>query len=180
MAILFRDLAEDERLGLAGYLRFVEESDGRGIQGALFFMNAAGHPVDFSFCRIDLPSTFLWRPGQAREQAVIALTKSLFGASRKEPVLLLTLAEEVSPRIFSEDLDVLVPLCRVAVNERGVHLSGESLESLDDAIQLWWVKDVPVLQSPARRLLEKLHLRGLVTEPFDRAAIGIEEAFKQS
>lgn len=179
MAVPFRDLTDDEGLGLAGYLRFVVEPDAKGIRGALFCMNAMGQPVNFSFCRVDIPASVLWRPGQAKQNALIALTRSLFGASLKEPALLLTLAEEVSPRIFAEELEVLVPLCRVARQEPGVHASGESHESLDDSIHLWWVSPVPGPESPARRLLERLRARGLVTEPFDRAALGIDEAFRQ-
>src|SRR6266581_2475393 len=108
MAVPFRDLTQDEGLGLAGYLRFVDEADGKGIRGALFLVTAKGEPMDFSFCRIDVPSSFLWRPGQARQHAVSALTKSLFVASPKEPTLLLALGEEVSPRLFTEDIEVLV------------------------------------------------------------------------
>lgn len=179
MAVPFRDLTADEGLGLAGYLRYVDEPNDKGMRGALFFVTAKGEPVDFSFCRIDAPSSFLWRPGQARQHAVGALTRALFVASSKEPTLLLALAEEVSPRLFAEDLEVLAPLCRVAEDDAHVHATNESVELLAGAIHLFWVGDPPGPESLARRLLDTLHARNLMMEPFERAVTGLEEAFKQ-
>lgn len=177
MPVPFRDLTGDESLGLAGYLRFVEEPGGHGIRAALFYVNSRGEPVDFSFTRIDTPASFLWRAGEARRRAVTALAKALFVASTKKPALLLVLADEVPPRVFTEDLAVEVPLCRVAGDGAKVHASNESQELLVEAVHLFWVGEQPVLGSPARRLLEALHGRQLSTEPFERAAIGLEEAF---
>lgn len=179
MAVPFRDLTEDQSFGFAAYLRFAEEVDGKGVRGALFFINAGGEPIDFSFCRIDVPSSFLWRSGQARQHAVGALIKSLFGASPREPALLLVLADEVSPRVFTEELEVLVPLCRVAGDGPNIQASGERLELLTDAIHLFWVGEEPGPQSAARRILDALQARNLLMEPFTRAAVGIEEAFSQ-
>src|SRR5437867_1711209 len=113
MSIPFRDLEDSEDLGLAGYLRFVDEPDSKGVRAALFCVNGLGEPIDFSFSRIDVAASFLWRAGDARRRAVSALSKSLFAASAKEPRVLLALADEVSPRVFTEDLDVHVPLCRI-------------------------------------------------------------------
>ncbi len=93
--------------------------------------------------------------------------------------MLLALVDEVSPRVFSEDLEVLVPLCRVGGDDAHVHSSSEALELLSDAIHLFWANQPPDLQSPARRLLEALQARNLVREPFERAATGLEEAFRQ-
>jgi hypothetical protein len=110
MTVPFRDRAEYEDFGLAGYLRFVEEPDSKGIRGALFCVNSRGEPIDFSFTRIDVGASFLWRLGDARRHAVTALCKALFAACPKEPALLLSLAEEVSPRVFTEDIEVGAPL----------------------------------------------------------------------
>lgn len=178
MPVPFRDLMEDEPLGLAGYLRFVEEPGARGIRAALFYVNGRGEPIDFSFSRIDTPASFLWRTGEMRRRAVTALAKALFVASAKKPTLLLVLADEVSPRVFTEDLVVEVPLCRVAGDGTTVHASNESQEWLAEAVHLFWVGEQPEAESPARRLLEVLHGRQLSTEPFERATIGLEEAFR--
>lgn len=178
MPVPFRDLTEDESLGLAGYLRFEEEPGARGIRAALFFVNSRGEPTDFSFSRIDTQASFLWRTGETRRRAVTALAKALFVASVKNPTLLLVLADEVPPRVFSEDLVVEVPLCRIAGDGTVVHAPNESQELLAQAIHLFWVGEQPMPESPARRLLEALHSRRLLTEPFERAATGLEEAFK--
>jgi len=178
MPVPFRDLTESEPPGLAGYLRFMEEPGARGICAALFYVNSLGEPIDFSFSRIDTPVSFLWRKGEIRRRAVTALTKVLFAASAKIPTLILVLADEAPPRVFTEDLVVDVPLCRVAGDGTTVQASNESHESLAEAVHLFWVGVQPISESPARRLLEALHSRQLLTEPFERAAIGLEEAFK--
>jgi hypothetical protein len=176
MTVPFRDRAEYEDFGLAGYLRFVEEPDSKGIRGALFCVNSRGEPIDFSFTRIDVGASFLWRLGDARRHAVTALCKALFAACPKEPALLLSLAEEVSPRVFTEDIEVGVPLCRVA--EAGaIHSTDESSEILAETVHLFWVSEPPAPGSQARGLLEALHSRQLSTEPFERATTGLEEAF---
>lgn len=177
MTVPFRDRAEYDDFGLAGYLRFVEEPDSKGIRGALFCVNSRGEPVDFSFTRIDVAASFLWRRGDARRHAVTALCKALFTTCPKQPALLLSLADEVPPHVFTEDIEVGVPLCRVA--EAGaIHSPAESSETLAEALHLFWVNDVPATGSQARRLLEALHSRQLATEPFERATTGLEEAFK--
>jgi len=180
MPVPFRDQTGDESLGLAGYLRFVEEAGARGIRAAFFYVNSRGEPIEFSFSRIDTPASFLWRTGEIRRRAVTALAKALFIASVRNPTLLLVLADEVSPRVFSEDLVVDVPLCRVAGDGTLVQASNESQELLAEAVHLFWVGEQPMPESPARRLLEVLHSRQLLTEPFERAATGLEEAFKVS
>src|SRR5215218_9578947 len=104
MAVPFRDLRQEDNTGLAGYLRFVGEENGRGIRAALFLVNARGKPIDFAFSRIDVPASFLWRAGEARRHAVASLAAILFQACPKAPALLLALADEVHPNLFTEDL----------------------------------------------------------------------------
>ena len=143
MPVPFRNRADQEDLGLAGYLRFVEEAEAKGIRGALFCVNGRGEPVDFSFSRIDVASSFLWRAGDARRHAVAELCKALFTASSVQPTLLLSIADEVPPRVFSEDIDVHLPLCRVAGPGATAHAANESPESLGEAIHLFWVGELP-------------------------------------
>jgi hypothetical protein len=179
MPIPFHDSAVDERLGLAGYLRFVEEPHGKGLQGALFLVTARGEPTEFSFSRIDLPSPLLWRPGQARQHAVGALTRSLFAACLHAPAVLLASADEVPPQVFTEELQVLVPLCRVAGDGPHIHAATEGPELLERAVHVFWATEPPPPDSPARVLIDSLQSRGLLTEPFERAALGLAEAFRQ-
>jgi hypothetical protein len=174
--IPFRDHSDVDELGLVGYLRFVDQGEGE-LQGALFLVNGRGEPVDFCFSRAEIPASFLWRPGEARRQAVRALCASLFTACPREPQLLLARAEEVPPLVFIEDLEVLLPLCRVADGTGALHAAAESAEELSDVLHVFWVATPPGPNSPARKLLDALLGRGLALEPFDRAATGLAEAF---
>ena len=176
MPVPFRDLNDDADLGLAGFLRFEEESSGKGIRAALFLMTGRGEPVEFSFTRIDVAGSFLWRAGEAHQHAVTALSKALFESVSRKPTLLLVLAGEVPPRVFTEDLEVQVPMCRIASPDVTVDAATEHPELLNEAINLFWIGKPPQIESPARQLLEALCNRQLLTEPFERASAGLREA----
>lgn len=181
MPVPFRDLTEDdEDLGLAGYLRFIDEPDAGGVRGCLFCVNARGEPIDFSFSRIDVPGSFLWRAGDTKRRSVAALAKALFEACSKTPTLLLAQANEAPAHVFVEDLAIRLPLCRVAGVDAETHAPTDSVELLSDTSHLFWIGDPPPLDSPARRLLEALNARRLATEPFKRAAVGLDEVFGAS
>ncbi len=177
LAVPFRDLTEEEESGFAGYLRFVDEPNGKGIRGALFIVSSRGEPLDFHFTRIDVHSSFLWRAGEARRQAVTSLARALFQAATKTPGVILALADEVHPRVFTEDLEVGVPLCRVVTSENTIQAGPEDEERISDTVNLFWVNGRPPQDSPARDLIEVLSRRQLLTEPFERASAGIKEAF---
>lgn len=176
MPIPFRDHTAHTDLGLAGYLRFVDEPDGRGLRGALFLIDALGNPVDFSFNRVELPRPFLWRTNEPRRNAIRELAKSLFAACSGQPLLLLTLAEEVPLQIFVEDLEVLIPLCRLSNAAQKSPTPAEAADMVDGQIDLAWVSGAPLPETPARQLLDALRERRLLTEPFERVAVGLEEA----
>ncbi len=150
MPVPFRDQTEVSNLGFAGFLRMVDEPDGRGLRGALFVVNGHAEPIDFCFNRVDVPAAFLWRAGEARRQAVKAICTSLFQACPKTPALLLALASEVPPLLLTEDLEVLVPICRVADGESIVHTADESPEELGDALHLFWATSPPTPDSATR------------------------------
>lgn len=176
--IPFREVGNDDRLGVAAYLRVVEGED-QELRAGLFAVTSRAEPVEFTFNRIEIPAHFLWRPGDAREAAVRSLCRSLFEATTKTPALLLVRAEEVPPRVFGEDFLVSVPLCRVAYGS-AVEVATETSEDLIGGIQLYWVTDPPSADSPARELITALQQRDLLLEPFERAASGISEAFTQA
>ena len=177
MPIPFRDLNEDENSGVVGYLRFVDEPDGKGIRGALFVITTRGEPLDFSFTRIDVRGGFLWRAGESRRQAVTALIKSLFQSASRIPSVIVALADEVPPRVFTEDLEVHGPLCRVVTTEMTPEAASEEQERISDSLDLFWVNGRPPPDSSAGKIIESLNGRQLLLEPFERASIGLEEAF---
>ncbi len=177
MPIPFRDLNEDENSGVVGYLRFLDESDGKGIRGALFVISTRGEPLDFSFTRIDVHGGFLWRVGESRRQTVTALTKSLFQSASRIPSVIIALADEVPPRVFTEDLEVHVPLCRVVTTEMTPQAASEEQECISDSLDLFWVNGRPPPDSAVGKIIESLNGRQLLLEPFERASVGLEEAF---
>jgi hypothetical protein len=177
LTVPFRDLTAGEDSGVAGYLRFIGEPDGKGIRGALFMVSSRGEPLDFSFTRIDVLSSFLWRAGESRRQAITSLTKALFQAATRAPTVILALADEVPPRVFTEDIEIGIPLCRVITSETAVQAASEEKERLSDSVDLFWVNGRPLPESPARSLIDALYGRHLLTEPFERASRGIQEVF---
>lgn len=178
MPIAFRDAADQEALGLAAYIRIIDAGE-RSLKAALFFVNARGEPVEFTFNAVEVPTHFLWRPGDARRSAVAALCRSLFQAATKTPALLLARAEEVPPRVFGEDLIVPLPLCRVARGD-AVQAATEIPEPLTEDTHLYWVGEAPAEGTAARHLLSALASKDLLLEPFDRAELGLTEAFAET
>ena len=166
-----------EDVGLVGYLRFVTEEQSASVRGALFIINGRGEPVDFSFSRVGIQASFLWRSGEAHRHAVRTLCASLFSSCAKEPSLLLARAEEVPPLLLSEDLEVKVPTARVSSDSSPTHAVSEIQEDLPGELHMYWVNSVPQPDSQARQLVNLLVGRGLFLEPFDRAAQGIDVAF---
>ena len=177
MPIPFRDLGEDEPSGAAAYLRFRDEPDGNGIRGALFIMSPRGDPLEFSFTRTDVRSGVLWRTGQARSRALASLTKALFESTTRVPEVVLALANETPVEVFSEDLDVEVSLCRVGAQD-AEPAGTEEVQRLSDSICLLWVNGPPDVGGAAAKMVEVLASRRLLLEPFERAALGMREAFE--
>ncbi|MPZ22935.1 MAG: hypothetical protein GEU28_05210 [Dehalococcoidia bacterium] len=170
MAIPFRDVSEqDVAPGLAAFLRFLGEPGNKGVRGALFIVDGDGQPIEFTFSRVDVAAPFLWRSGEAARNAVAALTRILFNATTQVPDLVIALAEEVPASLFSDDLEVKVPLCRLGPSP--------SPDQSDGTPDFYWATPQPEEGTPARLVLQSLFSRGPIAEPFERAAVGLNEAF---
>jgi len=178
MPVPFKDLTTDQDFGVAGYLKFVDEEDDKGMQAALFLVSSRGAPLDYCFTRVDVHNSFLWRQGDARRNAVTALAKVLFEGTSRTPDLILSLAEEVPPRVFADDVAVSIPLCRISTGNLTVQAASEEAETLGDSVNVVWAAIKPAPDSGARKLLETLIDRQLLREPFERAALGLAEAFR--
>jgi hypothetical protein len=187
VSVPFNDAAELDAGGTAAFLRILPGRGGRERGGALFQVNARGAPVEFTYNRLDLPSGTLWRPDQLEREAAKALATSLFEAARRTPLVLLCLAAEIDPALLSEDLEVQIPVCRVALErvplERvPLEEDGEPFEDTERvelagaAAHLFWRPALPSPESPPRRLVTTLAGRGLLLEPFERAEAGFHEA----
>lgn len=176
MPIPFRDLRTGETTAVIAYLRFIDEPDGAGVKGALFVTSERGDPMEFCFTKIDTPSSPLWQTDLIRSHAVSSIAKALFEAANYLPDVVLALAAEAPPEVFSEELAVQVPMCRVA-QEAGPAAPEEEVQRLSDSLCLHWVSGYPVEDVRLADLVETLKSRQLLLEPFERAALGIQEAF---
>ncbi len=114
MPIPFREDEDVDHLGLAAFLRIVPSCDRDGFLGALFLVNARGEPGEFTYNRLDVVQRFLWRTDDLRRHVTRRLATSLFTACPRVPSVILVLADEVPPELFTEDVLVEVPTVRVA------------------------------------------------------------------
>ncbi|HYW05933.1 MAG TPA: hypothetical protein VE913_03190 [Longimicrobium sp.] len=176
MAIPFRGAEEIARLGGAGYLRFLSEGAPGAFRGGLLLVNARSEPLEFAHARIRLPRTGLWREADRAPYAARRLAASLFEVCPRAPALLLCLAGETGAELFTRDLALAIPTARVAA-AGAVPGEGEDAEDTRCGVRLLWAGRRPGVEAPARRLLERLAERGLLAEPLDRAAAGLDEVY---
>src|SRR5262249_1019955 len=87
MPIPYRDADDLDELGTVAYLKIEPVAGGSGYLGALLLINARGEPVEFTYNRIDTPTTFLWRQDDLRRHAARKLTASLFSLCPRTPRL---------------------------------------------------------------------------------------------
>ena len=181
MPIPYRDADDLDELGTVAYLKIESATNGSGYLGALFLINARGEPVEFTYNRIETPNTFLWRQDDLRRHAARKLTASLFSLCPRTPRLLLCLAKEVGSELFCQDLQISIPVCRIA-------LASEALPSADaetkdivhasEPVQVFWFPGRPAEDAIELQLLHLLTSHGLLLEPFERASIGLREVYR--
>jgi hypothetical protein len=179
VAIPFRDIRQQGPPGLAGYLRFVMEDGDRGLRGAIFVVNALGEPKSFTSARTALRPSRLWRKGEAERAAAANLAAALFDACEESPALLLALASEVDPKLFTETLQVELPICLVEFKDERSSMTEARPGKAAELIDMAWIGTQPEAGSMARGVLDALIANGLAAEPFARAGIGLDEAFRE-
>jgi hypothetical protein len=183
MPIPFQDLQELDTLGQAAFYKLEATSNPAGFRGALFQITARGEPVEFTYNRIETPSTFLWRPSDVRRTAARRLAQSLFTLCPHAPRLVFGLAEEIPLEVFSEDLEVAVPVALIAPTASSVTAVAARVEAVqmgDDLLTLFWCGTAPEPGTLERRLTEQLAARSLLLEPFARAAAGLAELYGEA
>ncbi len=180
MPVPFRDAEEIDELGAAGYLKIDADDDGSSARGALFLVNARGEPLEFTYNRVDIPNTFLWRQDDLRRHAIRNLTASLLGTCRRVPQFIICLAEEVYHELFCNEVHLSIPVCRIApLLAATPHASLEVQATIDgpEPLNLFWFPGQPADDSVEHRLLSRLITHGLALEPFDRALVGLREVY---
>ena len=94
------------------------------------------------------------------------------------PDVVLALAEEMPTRVFSEDMTVQVPVCRVAAGDLGPVAQSEQIQRISNSIALIWVNEPPVPGATAGETVDFLDSRPFLLEPFERASLGLQEAYE--
>jgi hypothetical protein len=181
MGIPFRDADELAELGAAAYLTIVPWAEGKGFEGALFLVNARGEPLEFTYNRVETPYGFLWRKDDIRRHAQRRLTASVLSTCPVTPKLILCLAQEVASELFCEDIEVPMPVGRIAPGGMVASFAGDEVrEATDppDPVNLFWFPAAPADSTAERQLVGELARRGLLLEPFDRAKGGLDEVYR--
>lgn len=181
MPIPYRDADELDELGTAGYLKIEPAAGGSGYLGALLLINARGEPVEFTYNRIDTPNTFLWRQDDLRRHAARKLAASLFSLCPRTPRLLLCLAKEVGSELLGQDLQMSIPVCRIAPAIEAIPYSeAETKDTVhaSEPVHVFWFPGRPAEDAIELRLLRLLTAHGLLLEPFERASIGLREVYR--
>ncbi|MCX6000545.1 MAG: hypothetical protein NTU41_13440 [Chloroflexi bacterium] len=180
MPVPFNDSDELEKLGSAGYLRIVASEDRRGFRGALFLMNARGEPVEFTYNQIEIPSAFLWRHGDLTKHAARRLTMSLLDTCPRVPSFLICLASEIGHELFCQEIQLSIPVCRVASLSEAIPHSSLEVEvsaQSSEPLHLFWFPGKPADSSTEHGLFDRLITGGLILEPFERCLVGLQEVY---
>jgi len=180
MPIPFRDTDDVEELGSAGYLKIHATPDGGRYHGALFIVNARGEPLEFSYNDVEVPNSFLWRQEDVFRNAVRKLAVSLLEVCPRTPRFLLCLADEVHHDLFCRDIQMGIPVCRLAPDlEAASHSSTETrvLFQMPEPWHAFWFPARPDEKSVEHQLFARLLDRHLLLEPFDRALQGLNVVY---
>ena len=149
MPIPFDNSRNGDSPGVIGFLRILDEEQGAGIRAALFAASALETPLEFCFTRVDLEDSVLMREGQARRVAAASLIRALFSSVNRTPDIILGLADEIPPLVFSEDVRVAIPLCRVSTDPAPRRGPSEEIEQLGSSLFLVWSTPPPAEGSVA-------------------------------
>ena len=159
-----------------GWLKFVVEKDCQGIKAALFRTSEQTEPRNFCFARVDC-SGIRGSAAARYRSALRNVAVSLLRNTYVRPQLLIGLADEIPPGLFSDSFGLDIPFCRIrqastiGLNENGLSASGFN------GHQLLWETERPSGGSEVQRLLRSVQERTEPFEPFQRAAAGVKEAF---
>lgn len=180
MAIPYRDIDQLNDLGVAGYLKIQPLQKLSGYLGALFLINARGEPVEFTYNRMETPYNFLWRQNDIRRHATRKLIATIFSVCPKTPRLILCLAEEIGSELFAQDIQISIPVCRIAPAPTAISVSSPEIQEREETealVNLSWYPEIPLNDSLEEKLIHELIKRGLFIEPFERALSGLRTVY---
>lgn len=89
-------------------------------------------------------------------------------------------AEEVGSESFCQDIQLSIPVCRIAPAITAFPYSATETQDRIEAkepLNLFWYPGKPPEDSIELKLFRELSGRGLLTEPFERTLIGLREVY---
>ncbi len=178
MPVPFDELGGDAHPAVAGWLRCVEEDDGRSFRAALFQATGGGEPLGFCFTRMDRRSPVARQSGGTRLKTRSECIKSLFRSATPSPTLLIGLVDEIPPGAFINDMRVGLPCCCISRPAGPSAVSGSESAPVD--LRTHWQANEPSRGSVARELFDTVMGRDKPLEPLERAAEALAEAFSDS
>jgi hypothetical protein len=183
VSIPYRSVLDEDERNVSGAFFRTMPIDRDAHVGGLLLIDARGEPIEFTYNRVGVKHRFLWRDRDLSLALARELLTSLLDNCPRTPSGVFCLASEVEAQLFVEDIDIQMPLARVAGGDATVGLSSEEEhERLEGAqsVQLFWMRGRPSDATPAHRLVERLASRGLLLEPFERVLAGLREAYEIS
>ena len=170
---------ESARAEAVAWLRLVDEEDGEGVRAALFQTTSQGEPLELCFARAARRRSAA-APGAGEPDQRALLAKFLFRAAEPSPILVLGLAEEIPPEVFTEAIRLRVSVCLCRIEHIGASRQAgpgsECGSAVRNRLALIWCSEQ--LGEAGRRTLDELMERTGSHEPFDRAAGALAEAFR--
>ena len=173
MPLAFHDAQAVETLGFAAFFHL--EAHHSTFYGALFLINARGEPQEFVFNRLEPMRAELWREGDQILGAARRLGASLGAAASLAPTLLLFRSDCIAPA-WLEGIAMEIPVGELQLCAEN---DPDTLSTWNSDGELQWVQVRWHGEPPRGALFGLLQERGLLLEPFERAAKGLREAYDE-
>lgn len=165
MPIPYRQTPKSSSPQCAAFLEVIWVQEKQTFYGAMLLIDAKGQPLEFVHNSLTAPSGFLWPADQVRSIGIAELSHSLFKACSLDPLILLSRGTIGTPDYCKSVIAPAIPFAQIVRED--VH----KIDSLN------WINGQPTAGSAEYMLSEDLRSNGFVTEPFNRARIGLEEMY---
>lgn len=177
MKINFRDYERLNELGYASHLRIIQVANTGKYYGAILTVNVNGEPLEFTYNYIEINYPALWRGIDIRQYAIRRLSASILKKCTIMPYLLLCLNMETYQRLFLSDIQLSVPVCTImdVIDEESE--KEVVARKIDWHNYVKWIPEKPSERSQAGVLYDELLRKGLVSEVFERAFLGLKEIY---
>ena len=147
------------------WLQIIIDPTGDGILTGLFEATPEGEPLGFGFARMPYQEDD-WN------DAMVALSHSLFGATTTTPALLIVASED-EPPLFLESLNLDIPCCCILPASESPH--DPRVADFPKFVQ--WVTNPPATPSLPGTLIDDIVGEDEPFEPLERVTMALLEAY---